>query len=144
MNLKEMAAQILAEGFNPETDPVSDFDNLPDGEYDAMLTDVQWRTNDKGTEWLNFELEILNDGYENRKYFGGIFFSSEKMLNQNIKRTFKYAALLGVELTPDDLDQPELTLVEAFKHALGQQLTLTLKTSKSGFQNFDLSEFTPF
>ena len=57
MSLRDIAAQILAEGFNPETDPVSDFDELPDGEYDAILTDVNWRTNDNGTEWLSLELD---------------------------------------------------------------------------------------
>lgn len=144
MNLKEMAAQILAEGFNPETDPVSDFDNLPDGEYDAILTATDWRTNEKGTEWLSFTFEILNDGYENRKFFGNIFFSSEKMFAQNIKRTLKYAALFGVDVGPEDFDSPEISLVDAFQSAAGQQVTLTLKTSKSGFRNFELSEFTPF
>jgi hypothetical protein len=144
MNLKDMAAQILSEGFNPETDPVSDFENLPDGQYDAILTDVQWRYNDKGTEWLNFAFELLNEGFQNRKYFGAIFFSNEKMLNQNVKRTFKYANLLGVELTVEDFDRPELDLVNAFKNGIGQQTTLTLKSSKSGFQNFELSEYVPF
>lgn len=145
MSLRDIAAQILAEGFNPETDPVSEFDELPDGEYDAILTDVNWRTNDNGTEWLSLEFEILNEGFEGRKYFGNIFFSNEKMLGLNIKRTMKYAFILGVELDADVFDAPETELVDAFKTALGNQVTLTLKTNKKGtFQNFEISEFTPF
>ncbi|MGG3987709.1 DUF669 domain-containing protein [Bacillus smithii] len=145
MNLKELAAEILNEGFNPETDPVSDFDNLPDGTYDAMLTDVQWRVNDKGTEWLSMEFEILNEGFENRKYFGAIFFSNERMLKLNIKRTMKYAAILGVELGIEDFDRPESTLIQALQNGCGQQVTLTLKTNKkSNFQNFEITEFIPF
>lgn len=144
MNLKEMAAQILQEGFNPETDSVNDFDNLPDGIYDALFTNVSWRTNDNGTEWLSLEFEILNEGYEGRKYFGNIFFSVEKMLQVNIKRTMKYAAILGVTLGPDDFADPEQNLVEAFKNGLGNQVELELKTSKKGFQNFELSDEVPF
>lgn len=144
MNLKELAAEILNEGFNPETDPVSDFDNLPDGQYDAMLTDVQWRVNDKGTEWLSMEFEILNEGFENRKYFGMIFFSNERMQKFNIKRTMKYAAVLGVELGVEDFDRPESTLVQALQNGCGQQVTLTLKTNKNNFQNFEITEFVPF
>lgn len=144
MNLKEMAAQILQEGFNPETDNVNDFDNLPDGIYDALFTNVSWRTNDNGTEWLSLEFEILNEGYEGRKYFGNIFFSVEKMLQVNIKRTMKYAAILGVTLGPDDFADPEQNLVEAFKNGLGNQVELELKTSKKGFQNFELSDEVPF
>lgn len=144
MNLKEMAAKILEEGFNPETDPVNDFDNLPDGSYDALLTNVSWRTNDNGTEWLSLEFEIINEGFEGRKFFGNIFFSVEKMLQVNIKRTMKYATILGVDLSIDDFGDPETSLVEAFKNGLGNHVELTLKTSKSNFQNFDLSEAVPF
>jgi hypothetical protein len=144
MNLKEMVAQILQEGFNPETDSVNDFDNLPDGIYDALFTNVSWRTNDNGSEWLSLEFEILNEGYEGRKYFGNIFFSVEKMLQVNIKRTMKYAAILGVTLGPDDFADPEQNLVEAFKNGLGNQVELELKTSKKGFQNFELSDGVPF
>jgi len=62
MNLKDMAAEILNEGFNPKTDAVGDdFENMPDGLYDGILTDVGWRTNEKGTEWLAFQFEVLNE-----------------------------------------------------------------------------------
>lgn len=144
MNLKEMAAQILQEGFNPETDSINDFDNLPDGIYDALLTNASWRTNDNGTEWLSLEFEILNEGFENRKYFGNIFFSVEKMLQVNIKRTMKYAAVLGITLDVEDFAEPETTLVEAFKSGLGNQVELELKTSKKGFQNFEVKDAVPF
>ena len=57
----------------------------------------------------------------------------------------KYAFILGVELDADVFDAPETELVDAFKTALGNQVTLTLKTNKKGtFQNFEISEFTPF
>lgn len=146
-NLAALAAQLLAEGFDPATSPISDFENLPDGIYDALLEDVQWRTNDGGTEWLSMTFTLLNEGFENRKAFGNIFFSNEKMLSQNIKQTMKSAFALDIELGADAFDQPEINLVEAMKEGLGKEVELELKTSTSkknnkSFQNFTLSKPT--
>ncbi len=145
LNLKEMAAEILNEGFNPKTDAVGgDYENLPDGIYDVIYTDVSWRTNDKGTEWLSFEFEVQNEGYENRKYFGNIFFSNEKMMQLNLKRAMKIAAVLDVDITIEDFEDEE-TLVEALKAGLGAQCLIELKTNKKGtFQNFEVMEDAPF
>ncbi|WP_368900580.1 DUF669 domain-containing protein [Oceanobacillus oncorhynchi] len=141
MNLKAMAAEIMEEGFNPKTDAVGDdFENLPDGEYDGILTNVSWRTNDKGTEWLSFEFELLNEGYENRKYFGNIFFSNEKMMQLNLKRAMKTASILDVELEIDDFEDTD-ALVEKLKEGAGNQCLLELKTNKKGsFQNWEAKE----
>ncbi|GIP61963.1 hypothetical protein J32TS6_05180 [Virgibacillus pantothenticus] len=144
-NLKEVAAEILNDGFDPRTDSVGDdFENLPDGLYDAIFTDVSWRSNDKGTEWLSFEFEIQNEGYENRKYFGNIFFSNEKMLQLNLKRAMKTAAVLDVDVTIEDFED-EQVLVEALKAGLGSQCMIELKTNKKGtFQNWEALEDVPF
>lgn len=141
MNLKAMAAVILEQGFDPKKDAVNDFDNLPDGEYDAILTNVSWQgPNDNGTEWLSFEFEVLNEGYENRKYFGNIFFSNEKMMELNLKRAMKTAAVLGVDLTIEDFED-ETTLVETLKEGVGNQCVIELKTNKKGtFQNWEANE----
>jgi hypothetical protein len=143
MNLKALASQILNEGFNAKTDSVNDFEELQDGLYDVLLTDASWRSNEKGTEWLSMEFELLNEGFENRKFFGNIFFSSEKMMQMNIKKTMKSAAMLEVELSVEDFEDTN-ALVEAIKHGIGNQATLTLKKQKNGFQNWDLTEMTPF
>lgn len=149
MNLKDMAAQILSEGFNPATSPVSDYENLPDGTYDALLENVEWRTSESGFEWLSLAFEILNEGYEGRKYFGMISFNNEKMVGLNIKRAMKTANAVGVELQPSDFESPEQNLVEAFEEGLGKEVELKLtswtskKTGKSG-QNFDVDVVVPF
>ena len=149
MDLKAMAAQLLADGFDPATSPVSDFDELPNGSYDALLNNVEWRVSDSGFEWLSLQFEILNEGFEGRKYFGMISFVNEKMIGLNMKRAMKTAHSVGVELSPDDFVSPETNLVEAFQQGLGSQVELTLtgwenkKTGKSG-QNFDVSEPLPF
>lgn len=149
MNLKDMAAQILSEGFNPATSPVSDYENLPDGTYDALLENVEWRTSESGFEWLSLAFEILNEGYEGRKYLGMISFNNEKMVGLNIKRAMKTANAVGVELQPTDFESPEQNLVEAFEEGLGKEVELKLtswtskKTGKSG-QNFDVDVAVPF
>src|SRR5690625_4592871 len=132
LNLKELASQVLAEGFNPRTDAVGgDYEDLPDGLYDVILTNVSWRQNDKGTEWLSFEFEVMNEGYENRKYFGNIFFSNEKMMQLNLKRAMKTAAVLDVDLSVEDFEDSE-TLVETLKQGIGNQCMVELKTNKKG------------
>nr|WP_026681357.1 hypothetical protein [Priestia megaterium] len=146
LNLKEAAAEVLNEGFDPRTDSVGgDFEELPDGLYDAIFTDVKWQgPNEKGTEWLSFEFEIQNEGYENRKYFGNIFFSNEKMMQLNLKRAMKTAAVLDVDVTIEDFEDEEV-LVEALKAGLGSQCMIELKTNKKGtFQNWTAMEEAPF
>lgn len=143
-NLAALAAQLLAEGFDPATSPVSDFENLPDGIYDALLENVEWRVSDSGFEWLSLQFSILNDGFENRKFFGMISFGNEKMLGQNLKIAMKTAHAVGVDLPADAFDQPEIGLVEAFSDGLGREVELELtsyvskKTGKTG-QNFKAS-----
>ena len=141
-NLAAMAQKLLAEGFDPKTSPVDDFEALPEGIYDVALSEVAWRVNDKGTEWLQLNLEILNEGFENRKHFGMIFFT-EKMMERSLKQTMKCAAALDVELDPAVFGSPETDLVDAFKEALGNQCEMEIKHSKSKngtFVNFTLSE----
>lgn len=140
-----MAQEIMNEGFDPKTDAVGgDFEDLPDGLYDGMLTGVSWRENDKGTEWLSFEFEILNEGLEGRKYFGNIFFSNEKMMQLNLKRAMKTAAILDVDLTIEDFEDTD-TLVETLKEGIGNQCMIDLKTNKKGtFQNWEAMEEAPF
>ncbi|MGM8215155.1 DUF669 domain-containing protein [Bacillaceae bacterium W0354] len=144
LNLKQIAQQVLSEGFDPKTDSVSDFDELSDGLYDVILTDVSWRANDKGTEWLSFEFEVLNEGFEGRKYFGNIFFSNEKMMELNLKRAMKTAAVLDIDLDIEDFEDEE-ALVAKLKEGLGTQCMVELKTNKKGnFQNWEAMEEAPF
>jgi hypothetical protein len=155
MNLKDLAAQILAEGFDPKSSNVDQgaYDNLPDGIYDAILGDVQYRVNDKGTEWISLTLELLNDGFENRKFFAN-YWLTEKKMAENIKKLWGHAdQVFGVELTIDDIADIQTSVVEKMKEALGNQVELELKSSRwkdkatgemREFQNFKLSAPSPF
>lgn len=152
MNLKELAAQALAD-FKQGDQVSTGFDNLPDGIYDAILTNASWRTSDSGFEWLSLEFEILNEGFENRKYFGMISFVNEKMVALNMKNAANALLAVGIEKEGNELIElfgaPETALVEAFKEGLGSQVELELtgwenkKTGKSG-QNFKVSAPSPF
>lgn len=145
MSLMDAAAQILADGFDRKKGAVSDFEDLPEGTYEAMLEDVEWRISDSGFEWLSLQFEILSEGFEGRKYFGMISFNNERFMNMNIKLAMRVAAAVGVELQPEDFATPETTLVEAFQDGLGMEVDLKLtnwenkKTGKSG-QNFIADE----
>lgn len=146
MSLMDAAAAILAEGFDRKKGAVSDYEDLPEGTYEAMLENVEWKIKtETGFEWLSLEFEILSEGFEGRKYFGMIAFENEQFLNQNIKLAMRIAAAVGVELEPDAFAEPETGLVEAFQDGLGMEVDLTLtnwkskKTGKSG-QNFIADE----
>lgn len=157
MNLKELAEKMLNEGFDPNTSNVNDGDSfdLPDGIYDAILENVEYRVNNNGTEWISLTLNIINDGYENRKYFAN-YWLTEKQLERNIKKLWGHAAqVFGVELTPDDIANIETAVVEKLQEALGTQVELELKTQRwkdrttgemKEFQNFKLNPAvdTPF
>lgn len=145
MSLMDAAAQILADGFDVKKGAVSDFEDLPEGTYEALLENVEWRTSDSGFEWLSLQFEILSEGFEGRKYFGMIAFNNEKFLNMNIKLALRVAGAVNVELSAEDFETPETGLVEAFQDGLGMEVDLTLtnwkskKTGKSG-QNFIADE----
>lgn len=145
MSLMDIAAQILDEGFDAKKDSVSEFDDLPDGTYYAMLENVEWRTSDSGFEWLSLVFEVTEGEHEGRKFFGMISFNNERFQNMNIKLAMQTAAAVGVDLQPDDFAEPETSLVDAFQDGLGMEVDLTLKswtskkTGKSG-QNFTCKE----
>lgn len=145
MSLMDAAAQILAEGFDIKKGAVSDYEDLPEGTYEAMLEDVEWKVSDSGFEWLNLQFEILTEEYEGRKFNGMISFHNEQFMNRNIKLALRVAGAVGIELQPEDFETPETSLVEAFQDGLGMEVDLTLtnwtskKTGKSG-QNFICEE----
>ena len=145
MSLMDAAAQILADGFDVKKGAVSDFEDLPEGTYEALLENVEWRTSDSGFGWLSLQYEILSEGFEGKKFFGMISFNNERFLNMNIKLALRVAGAVGVELSADDFETPETSLVEAFQDGLGMEVDLKLtnwenkKTGKSG-QNFIADE----
>ncbi len=59
-------------GFSTNYEDVNDFDLIPKGEYEVILTKIEERTTQKGATGLNFTLVIRNDveqKYQNRCIF---------------------------------------------------------------------------
>lgn len=144
MSLMEAAAQILADGFDRKKGAVSDYEDLPEGTYEALFENVEWRVSDSGFEWLHLTFEILTEGFEGRKFNGMISFNNEQFLNRNMKLAFRVGGAVGVELQPEDFAEPETTLVDALQDGIGQEVDLELenyvtKKGKKG-QNFVVSE----
>lgn len=141
--LAQMAQEIMASGFDARNDSIDDYADLPDGVYDAILAQAEWRTSDKGFEWLSLEFDILTPGFENRKFLGMHSFSNPNFLERNIKHVMQSAAALGLVFNPMMLMNPETELVNLFRTGIGQQVDLKLtswenkKTGKSG-QNFNI------
>ena len=145
MKLAQMAQEIMESGFDAKKDTIDNYADLPDGVYDAILVQADWRASDSGFEWLSLEFDILTPGFENRKYFGMHSFTNPDFLERNIKHVMQSAAALGLQFNPTMLLNPEVELVNLFRTGIGQQVDLKLvgwenkKTGKKG-QNFNIGE----
>ena len=54
-------------GFSTDYEDVNDFDLIPKGEYEVIITKIEERTTQKGATGLNFTLVIRNDVEQNCK-----------------------------------------------------------------------------
>lgn len=132
-NLMEIAAQTM-ETFNPETDPVDVYENLPDGEYLCVLEDVKNKVNDKGTQWISFRYTVLKGAYENKCLFVNYFFT-DKTVERSIKALKKVAYNFGYDLPITAFETLE-TLAETLNAMAGNQAIVTQTTNKSGYSNY--------
>lgn len=126
------------EGFDPATDSVDDFEEIKDGEYNALLEDVTARKNDKGTNWISFKFSILdNEEYKNRFIFVNYFFT-EKTIERSIKAINKVAYEFGYQLPVDAFTSLD-TLAETLKGMAGNQAVVKKTTGNSGFVNYKVT-----
>lgn len=140
-DLLKIAGNVM-ENFNPETDSANDFENLPDGRYNGVITEVKHRKNEKGTNWIAIKVEIESDEYED-KYKGRFLFVShfftEKTTDRSIKYIIKLVHDLGFEPLTLDAFKSFETLEESLQGIVGSKVTVDQKTSKSGFANYDVA-----
>ncbi len=126
------------EGFDPATDSVDTFEEIKDGEYNALLEDVTARKNDKGTNWISFKFSILdNEEYKNRFIFVNYFFT-EKTIERSIKAINKVAYEFGYQLPVDAFTSLD-TLAETLKGMAGNQAIVKKTTGNSGFVNYKVT-----
>ena len=106
---------------------------LKDGEYYGVIEKLEFRKNEKGTQWFSFTVNLIE---ENKKYFANLFLT-DKTIRFNLQK-FKtlVETLTNETLTADDfINEIELANKLSEKIA-GTEVTLILQTNKNGFQNF--------
>lgn len=130
------------EGFDPATDSVDNFENLPDGEYSCLLEDVTARKSEKGTNWISFKFSIMEGDYTNRLIFVNKFFT-EKTIERSIKEITKLAYEFGYQLPLEAFTNLD-TLAETLNGLAGNQAIVKQTTSKNDFVNYKISPNLPF
>ena len=135
-DLLSIASKTM-EGFNPATDSVDNFENLPDGEYSCLLEDVTYRKNEKGTNWIALKFSIMSGEFENRLIFVNKFFT-EKTIERSIKEITKLAFDFGYSLPTDAFTSLE-TLAQTLNTMAGNQATVKQTTSKNDFTNYKVT-----
>ena len=107
--------------------------SLKDGEYTGIIEKLEFRRNEKGTQWFSFTVNLIE---KNKKYFANLFLT-DRTIRFNLQK-FKtlVETLTNETLTAEDfINETELANKLSEKLA-GTEVTLVLKTNKNGFQNF--------
>lgn len=127
------------EGFDPATDSVDNFENLPDGEYNCLLEDVTARKSEKGTNWISFKFSVMDGAYIGRLMFVNYYFT-EKTMERSVKAITKLAYEFGFELPLEAFTNYE-TLAETLNGLAGYQATVK-QTTKNDFSNYKVTPVT--
>ncbi len=135
-DLMAAAKEIFNKGFDPEKDPVSDFERFSDGTYKAIIDGFEFKEFATGTQAFQFKVKILDEPYENRIYFGALFLTANGTA-PSMKTLLKHAHRLNIQLNPEDFADTDI-IVEKMQEAKEYECVLTLKTNKNDFQNFKL------
>ena len=91
MDLSAEVMGIIGEGFDPETSPVSDYEELKDGTYDVAVEKVEFKeSKNTGNYRFQINFEILNGESQGRKFFGMLSLS-EKKKTESLTRLIKYS-----------------------------------------------------
>ena len=134
MSLLDKAMEVMGT-FNPETDKVSDFEEIADGTYQAMLEEVTSRKSEaKGTEWISFKYSVIDDS-ERPQYIWVNQYFTEKSQDRSIKQILKTAHEFGYQLPAESFESLD-TLAETLNQMAGETAEITKKTSSSGFANY--------
>lgn len=134
-DLLKIAGNVM-ENFNPETDSANDFQDLPDGQYTGLITEIGNRTSEKGTQSVFLKVEITEGDHKGRFIFVNYYFT-EKTTERSIKMVLKLVHAFGFELTVDAFKSIE-ELTENLQGLVGSEAIVTQKTSKTGFANHDV------
>lgn len=136
-NLLDIATKTM-EGFNPATDPVDNFEEVADGEYNCLIQDVKHNvSNETGNHRVTFKYEIMDGDNEGRLIFVSYFFT-EKTIERSIKALNKLAFEFGFELPVEAFTDYD-TLAETLNNMAGLQATVEKKTNKNDFVTYKVT-----
>ncbi len=137
-DLLKIAQETMAD-FNPATDTVDTFEEVPDGEYSCLLEEVTAKNSkEKGTDWICLKFSILNNEEFKNNYIWVNYFFTEKTTQRSIKALTKLAYEFGYDLPLESFTSLE-TLAETLNGMSGNQAEVSKKTSNSGFANYKVT-----
>lgn len=134
--LYNMASEVM-KNFDPATDLVDDFEEIPDGTYECIIEKVTHKENEKGTNWISIDCSIIDD---NRHLFVNYFFT-EKTMMRSIKAINKLAFNYGFDIGLDSYYDYDI-LSYNLNSIAGTKCTVTKKTSTNGFANCKIEPIT--
>lgn len=133
MSIADIFRELEDTGWKKEKDDYK----VKDGEYYGVIEKLEFRKNEKGTQWFSFTVNLIA---ENKKYFANLFLT-DKTIRFNLQK-FKtlVETLTNETLTAEDFIN-EIELANKLSEKLaGTEVTLTLETNKNGFQNFTMGK----
>lgn len=131
-DLNELDALFAEIGGNKgaEEQANSGFAELEDGDYECEIQEAEWTTSKDGVRMVKMTFGIAGD---NRKIWDYLMFGHKSQdrekVSQAVSRSVTKLRELGLE------GETITDYVSQLDKLVGVQLTVTLETSKSGYQN---------
>ena len=112
-------------------DAEPEYENLPDGEYLAIVVGAEYKMSKSEKPMVQFQFKITEGEYKDKTHnkFCLLSGKDEAGLRANLNRYVTELKKYGLEVTSiqDSFDQ--------LKNTIGREVKLTIKTSDSGFTN---------
>lgn len=112
-------------------DSEPEYENLPDGEYLAIVVGAEYKTSKSEKQMVQFQFKITEGDYKDKIHnkFCLLWGKDEAGLRANLNR-------YGTELKKYGLVVSSIQdSFEQIKKTIGTEVKLTIKTSDSGFTN---------
>lgn len=112
-------------------DAEPEYENLPDGEYLAIVVGAEYKTSKSEKQMVQFQFKITEGDYKDKIHnkFCLLWGKDEAGLRANLNR-------YGTELKKYGLVVSSIQdSFEQIKKTIGKEVKLTIKTSDSGFTN---------
>ena len=112
-------------------DAEPEYENLPDGEYLAIVVGAEYKMSKSEKPMVQFQFKITEGDYKDKIHnkFCLLSGKDEAGLRANLNRYGTELKKYGLEVNSiqDSFDQ--------LKNTIGKEVKLTIKTSESGFTN---------